>query len=180
MLKPAHDASITGLHERLAAFVLERFPFALTLVQDSLKATSTPNDAQALRTALRDELIRRLAPEELDIADPTARITAATRFAQARDELIGACDGFLQREAIAMSLTPEERREILAGMLLTRAVDNRLKQFFLGGDVRFGSVAFQGKGFRSLGQEAIYAAAIRLRRGAAYRDGERGWRGDVV
>ena len=30
-------------------------------------------------------------------------------------------------------------------------------------------MAFQGKGFRSLGQEAIYAAAIRLKRGAAYK-----------
>jgi 2-oxoisovalerate dehydrogenase E1 component len=64
-------------------------------------------------------------------------------------------------------------------MALTRATDNRLKAFFTGGEVRYGDAAFQGKGFRSLGQEAIYAAAIRLRRGDAYRrDGE--WRGDVV
>ena len=40
-------------------------------------------------------------------------------------------------------------------MCLTRAVDNRLKQFFAGGEVRWGMKAFQGKGFRSLGQEAI-------------------------
>ena len=38
---------------------------------------------------------------------------------------------------------------------------------------------FQGKGFRSLGQEAIYAAAIRLRRGDEFRDGD-AWRGDVI
>ena len=50
-------------------------------------------------------------------------------------------------------------------MVLTRAVDNRLKQLFMGGEVRWGERAFQGKGFRSLGQEAIYAGAIRLRRG---------------
>jgi hypothetical protein len=54
-------------------------------------------------------------------------------------------------------------------MLLTRATDNRLKTFFLGGEVRFGATALQGKGFRSLGQEAIYGAAMRLRRGPAYR-----------
>ena len=65
-------------------------------------------------------------------------------------------------------------------MVLTRAVDNRLKQFFIGSDVQFEGVPFQGKGFRSLGQEAIYAAAIRLRRGAAWRDRQRGWQGDVV
>ena len=60
-------------------------------------------------------------------------------------------------------------------MLLTRATDNRLKAFFTSGEIRYGHTPFQGKGFRSLGQEAIYAAAIRLRRGAAYRGaGRRG------
>src|SRR6185436_6177434 len=75
-------------------------------------------------------------------------------------------EGFLRREAIAASLTADEKRELLRGMLLTRATDNRLKQFFTGGDVRWGNASFQGKGFRSLGQEAIYAAVLRLRRGA--------------
>ena len=74
--------------------------------------------------------------------------------AVARDELVAACDGFLIREAIAASLTADERREILRGMILTRAVDNRLKQFFLSGEIKFDDVPFQGKGFRSLGQEA--------------------------
>jgi TPP-dependent pyruvate/acetoin dehydrogenase alpha subunit len=64
-------------------------------------------------------------------------------------------------------------------MILTRAVDNRLKQFFTSGEIRWGDMAFQGKGFRSLGQEAIYAAGIRLRRGPDYR--KHGvWTGDVV
>ena len=57
---------------------------------------------------------------------------------------------------------------MLRGMVLTRATDNRLKAFFTAGEVRYGSLAFQGKGFRSLGQEAIYGAAMRLRRGATY------------
>ena len=81
---------------------------------------------------------------------------------------------------IAASLTAAERLEILRGMILTRAVDNRLKQLFTSGEVRYRDTPFQGKGFRSLGQEAIYAAAIRLRRGAAWRDDGGGWRGDVV
>ena len=51
-------------------------------------------------------------------------------------------------------------------MMLTRATDNRLKAFFSSGEVRYGTHRFRAKGFRSLGQEAIYAAAIRLRRGA--------------
>ena len=65
-------------------------------------------------------------------------------------------------------------------MVLTRAVDNRLKQFFMGGEIRWGDRAFQGKGFRSLGQEAIYAAAIRLKRGPAHRRDDGTWEGDVV
>ena len=91
-----------------------------------------------------------------------------------------ACDGFLQREAIVASLTPEERREMLRGMILTRAVDNRLKAFFTGGQVRYEGSAFQGKGFRSLGQEAIYAAPLRLRRGSSFRTADGEWQGDVV
>ena len=69
-----------------------------------------------------------------------------------------ACDGFLRRASIEASLTADERREILRGMALTRATDNRLKTFFTSGEVRYGDAPFQGKGFRSLGQEAIYAA----------------------
>lgn len=50
-------------------------------------------------------------------------------------------------------------------------------------EARYGDTPFQGKGFRSLGQEAIHAAGIRLRRGSAFRAGDGGvehWVGDVV
>ena len=104
-----------------------------------------------------------------DLPDTTPGTSAQTRLEQASAELLDACDGFLRRSAIEASLTPDERREILRGMLLTRATDNRLKAFFTSGEIRYGHTPFQGKGFRSLGQEAIYAAAIRLRRGASYR-----------
>ena len=163
---------------RLLEFVVQRFPFARAAVGDALEACGASRipdrDASrieslrvALRVALRAELSRTLAASEAGEDE-------------ARAGLIEACDGFLAREAIAASLSPDERREILRGMVLTRAVDNRLKQFFLGSEVRYNGVAFQGKGFRSLGQEAIYAAAIRLRRGPAYRDAALGWQGDVV
>ena len=115
-----------------------------------------------------------------DIPETTPGVTAQARLKAASQELLEDVDGFFARAAIAASLTPEERREILRGMVLTRAVDNRLKQLFIGSEVQFEGVPFQGKGFRSLGQEAIYAAAIRLRRGEAWRDRQRGWRGDVV
>jgi 2-oxoisovalerate dehydrogenase E1 component len=168
--------------------VLERHPFALSIVDETWSDVSTIEKsdqvspehiaefAQQFRRALGQALS---APSVADIPDPTPGITAVARSKAAAKELIEDCDGFFSRAAIAASLTAAERREILRGMVLTRAVDNRLKQFFTGSDVQFEGVPFQGKGFRSLGQEAIYAAAIRLRRGEPWRD-RRGWRGDVV
>jgi pyruvate dehydrogenase E1 component beta subunit len=65
-------------------------------------------------------------------------------------------------------------------MVLTRAIDNRLKAFYTSGEVRYRGASVQGKGFRSLGQEAIYAAALRLRRGPSFHGADGSWRGDVV
>jgi 2-oxoisovalerate dehydrogenase E1 component len=177
-----------GVAARLAGFVLERFPFALPIVREVIDACGgvrlRERDApriESFRVAFRRELKR--ATDALEIGDagePTPGVTPGRRLEAARQELLSACDGFLAREAIAASLTRDERREILRGMVLTRAVDNRLKQFFTGSEVVYDGKPFQGKGFRSLGQEAIYAAAVRLRRGDGYRHAERGWQGDVV
>jgi len=196
---------VPRLDLRLRAFVLERHPFALSIVERvleewrresfvedtpelrrPLKGVSSTNDsrrhfaieqfAQEFRRAVSEALATLAAA---DIPETTPGVSADARLKAAGRELLEDCDGFFARAAIAVSLTDDERREILRGMVLTRAVDNRLKQFFGGSDVRFDGVPFQGKGFRSLGQEAIYAAAIRLRRGPAWRD-HRGWRGDVV
>ena len=180
-----------GVAVRLASFVLERFPFALTVVQEVLDASGAARvESRAERDASRIESFRVVFRKELrraldsgavgDLADPTPGVAPDRRIGAARKELIDACDGFLAREALAVSLTQDERREMLRGMVLTRATDNRLKQFFTSGEVKYGDTPFQGKGFRSLGQEAIYAAAIRLRRGPHYRDAARGWTGDVV
>jgi 2-oxoisovalerate dehydrogenase E1 component len=159
---------------RLCAFVLERHPYALPIVQRVLERAGA--DRTTFRAALFGEL---RSVDASQLPDPTPRVTARERIEQAHRDLADACDGFLAREEIANSLTSDERREILRGMILTRAVDNRLKQLFTSGEARYNGTPFQGKGFRSLGQEAIYAAAIRLRRGPEYRD-ENGWRGDVV
>jgi 2-oxoisovalerate dehydrogenase E1 component len=177
-LMPNHPAPVarTDVAARLCAFVLERFPYALPLVRLALQRTDVSDGER-----FQQELVRALRSLDVnDLPDPTPGITAEQRRHAARTELIAACDGFLVREAIAGSLTPDERREILRGMILTRAVDNRLKQFFSSGEVRYKDAPFQGKGFRSLGQEAIYAAVIRLRRGSEYRDEQRGWQGDVI
>ncbi|HEX8170703.1 MAG TPA: thiamine pyrophosphate-dependent enzyme [Thermoanaerobaculia bacterium] len=159
----------TTLLARFTAFIAERHPFAAKTairVVEQLVSERGADDAESLRAPLRDALDGALA-ESLaigELAEVTPRVSGDERLRIARDEVLEACDGFLRREAIAASLTRDEKREMLRGMLLTRATDNRLKQFFTGGDVRWGNASFQGKGFRSLGQEAIYAAAIRLRR----------------
>jgi 2-oxoisovalerate dehydrogenase E1 component len=161
---------------RLCAFVLERFPFALPLVQQTAERAGVAD-----RRAFREELLRVL--RDLDasaLPEPTPGATASLRLEDAQRALADACDGFLAREEIARSLTADERREMLRGMILTRAVDTRLKQFFTSGEIKYRGTPFQGKGFRSLGQEAIYASAIRLRRGPAYRDAKLGWRGDMI
>jgi 2-oxoisovalerate dehydrogenase E1 component len=176
---------VTELARRLETFVLERHPFAVAPVRvafDVCKGAVKLDEASldALRPKFEAELrarLRNLAPTEP--AETTPGIDAAKRYQQAIDELVEACDGFLRRAAIRASLTPDERREILRGMVLTRATDNRLKTLFTGGEVRYGDTTFQGKGFRSLGQEAIYAAGIRLRRGEAFLQ-ENEWTGDVI
>lgn len=181
---PSRLADLAG---RFGAFIAERFPFALHLALDAWDAVSAasagvwPDDVDAVKLAFRRELhAHARRAEALALADTTPGVAASERIRLALDELAEACDGFLEREALVRSLTAEERIEILRGMILTRATDNGLKSLFTGSEVRYGSSSFQGKGFRSLGQEAIYAAGIRLRRGPSYRGPDGSWRGDVV
>jgi len=168
--------------------VAEQDPHALPLALEAWAeaAVRTPDERDhvgidSLRAPLRESLRKRLVrPAAPGLAETTPGVEVGQRLARAAAELLEVCDGFLRREAIAASLTPAERRELLRGMVLTRAVDNRLKAFFTGSEVQYGGVGFQGKGFRSLGQEAIYAAPLRLRRGFAHRAPDGTWRGDVI
>jgi 2-oxoisovalerate dehydrogenase E1 component len=185
------SASLAG---RFAAFVAERFPFALEGARESLEeALARGPEAggddeaayEALRAPLRDALGRRFGPGRAfgpagELPETTPGVATGERLDRAAAELADACDGFLRREAIAASLSRDEQRELLRGMVLTRATDNRLKAFFTGGEVRYRGGAFQGKGFRSLGQEAVYAAPLRLRRGERWRAADGAWEGDVV
>ncbi|HXW54057.1 MAG TPA: thiamine pyrophosphate-dependent enzyme [Myxococcota bacterium] len=75
-----------------------------------------------------------------------------------------------ERAKLKASFSEQEKERLYKGMVLTRAVDNGLKQLFLSGEITYGSRSFQGKGFRSLGQEAIYGAPLRLRTGSGFID----------
>src|SRR6516165_3910016 len=196
MTQPAELEKLTGLARLFGAFIAERHPFAL---DDALRAyeaveraapgenegRGAPQDEaglEAFGAAVRQELSRRLQTRAIPpgLGETTPRVTAETRLGQAYRDLIDDIAGFFRRQAIKASLTREEQIEMLRGMILTRATDNRLKTFFTGGEIRYGSAAFQGKGFRSLGQEAIYGAGIRLRRGAGHRGADGTWQGDVI
>src|SRR5215213_432303 len=128
-------AAPAGVVARLTAFVVERHPLALPLVLrivDRLSAPSLPRDRESIQrfaSAFLTQLDKALSDLDADaIPDTTPGVSASTRLHQAHVELRDACEGFLAREAIAASLTDDERRELLRGMILTRAVDNRLKQ----------------------------------------------------
>jgi 2-oxoisovalerate dehydrogenase E1 component len=174
----------TTLLGRFAAFVAERHPFALrpaVAAMDMVLAARTTDESDSsaidgarepLRRILMQTLSDALSPDASaaqklrgEVPETTPRVSVAERLRQAVAAVVNDCDGFVRREAIIASLTVDEKLEMLRGMILTRAVDNRLKQFFSSGEVRWGNTTFQGKGFRSLGQEAIYAAPMRLRRG---------------
>ncbi len=174
------------MRTRFLAFVASRFPWAIRLAADAFDQAATRVGAADAPTAgfrrAFDAAAGPLAggpsidgPGDIPLG-PSIEIT----LQQAHSRFIEESLGFFEREAIVASLAADERIEILRGMVLTRAVDMRLKAFFTGSDVQYAGVPFQGKGFRSLGQEAIYAAAIRLHRGAAFRGADGSWQGDIV
>src|SRR5688572_15272004 len=117
-----HDATkLTGLASRFAAFIAERYPFALYHAIDAFESAGVTaikgRDAvklDAARPALRRALAKSLyehftAPD--GIAETTPGVAASKRLEQARAELVDACDGFLRRAAIEASLTKDEDRK---------------------------------------------------------------------
>src|SRR5688572_21232880 len=113
MPRPASASTSTSVSTRVASFVLERFPFALLLVQEALDVSGAARvrerDASAiesLRVTFRRELKRSLDALPIgDLPEPTPGVTAQRRIEAARRELLDACDGCLAREALAASLT---------------------------------------------------------------------------
>ncbi len=174
------------LRDRFLAFVTEQFPLASEAAVTAFdRVAKKPADSVRAIDALRAPIARALRsaiswPSGGDEIETTPAVSVRARRGASVDALVSAVDDFLVRESIAAGFTDEERLEMLRGMILTRAVDTRLKVFFSGSEVRYGSTPFQGKGFRSLGQEAIYAAAIRLRRGSRWRGEDGSWQGDVI
>src|SRR4051794_30744351 len=135
MAKPAEVEALRGTASRFGAFVAERHPFALEAALAAYDAASgggEPKDEaafEALRAALVRELTRRLQLLAIPagLAETTPRVAAEERLRRAHRDLVEDCDGFMRRLAIEASLTRDERVELLRGMVLARATDNRLK-----------------------------------------------------
>jgi pyruvate/2-oxoglutarate/acetoin dehydrogenase E1 component/TPP-dependent pyruvate/acetoin dehydrogenase alpha subunit len=177
-----------GLALRLECFVAERHPLALSLVRETLASLPSTAGLTAGATAIAIDMLREQVTAGIEArlrevllpceGEPSPGASPQQRVDAAHAEIVDDVNGFFEREAVAASFTGEEKSELLRGMVLTRATDNGLKTLFTSSESRYQGVPFQGKGFRSLGQEAIYGAALRLRRGAEHR-GE-AWTGDVV
>ena len=165
-------------------FVVEQHPFALAAAQKAWKRVAPSSQLNlgqvaGLGPALAHAIAEELPPPAAGLAEASPFVSVQTRHDWEVARLAEAIEGFFAREAELLSISPDEKRWMLRGIILTRALDNRLKQLFLSSEMRYGELGFQGKGFRSLGQEAIFAAALRLKRGARFHEGGT-WRGDVV
>jgi len=186
---PTPSSRVTAAEwgRRLLSFVLEAHPFVVDVVEEAYKKAAPKRSSKALEPvqlrAIGDKVGKQLqklkAPKAKGLT-PSPTTPAQQRWGQAQQQLVDDVEGFFQRAAIAASITDEERKWIAQGLLLTRATDNRMKQMFLSSELTYGGRGFQGKGFRSLGQEAVYAGALRLMRGPEFASDDDGWRGDVV
>jgi 2-oxoisovalerate dehydrogenase E1 component len=180
--KGVSQAADESPRARLLSFVLEQHPFALPAARsidpgDLSSADALRSAGDSFASKLASALRAQLGSLE-DLPETTPFVSGGDRFEQEITRLEAGVRGFFEREALKAEITDDDRRAFLEGIVLTRAVDNRMKQMFLSSELRYGALGFQGKGFRSLGQEAIFAACWRLKKGEAFA-GE-AWRGDVV
>ncbi|HEY4223965.1 MAG TPA: thiamine pyrophosphate-dependent enzyme, partial [Myxococcota bacterium] len=152
-----------GIGARFLAFVVEQHPFAVDAARRAVAKTGT-DDVAALKRVLAAHL-EEVPGGTADLPETTPFTSAIDRMQQETARLLASVDAFFARAAIERSFSDDEKRAMLRGIILTRAVDNRMKHLFLSSEMKYGELGFQGKGFRSLGQEAIFAAATRLKKG---------------
>ncbi len=106
-------------------------------------------------------------------------LTHEQAVAMSQQGLETAIRGFFERRRIRQGLADDERILMHRSMLLTRAVDDHLKEAFDRKQIRWREYPSPQKGFRSTGQEAIVGAALRLRRPPAFPAGG-DYQGDYI
>src|SRR5262249_61026535 len=88
------------LNLRLLSFVIERYPFALPIVERALESCPAPETAseaaiEEFRHSFRKALSNHSAAIDLGgVPDPTPGVAAKQRLSQAREERLDPCDGF--------------------------------------------------------------------------------------
>jgi len=113
------------------------------------------------------DLLKQVALSDKTEVYPT--LSASQVHAHLAAKIVADLEAAFERVRLRASLKSDEKLEMLRGMLSTRYLDARLKKFFMGSEIKLpGGAIFQGKGFRSMGQEAIYAAAIRMKRNGSH------------
>ncbi len=173
------------LGERFLSFIIESQPLAWAAAKQAWatvgQETKDADAISAMGSSVARTVVDLLPQPDRELPEAQPFVDVPSRYQQSSDALVDDIVGFFAREAIAASVTDDEKRWLLRMVTLTRAVDNKMKQLFLSSTMTYGDKGFQGKGFRSLGQEAIVGAALRLRRGEAFAGDDAGsWRGDVV
>jgi 2-oxoisovalerate dehydrogenase E1 component len=156
----------------LRDFLALEAPHLLELVDTEL---SEPELEQALLAAVRGPA-RRAGSDDGDLFPGTSR-REAIEWAEGALEI--AVEGFFERLRLRRAIDAEDRRLMLRTMLLTRELDRHLKSAFDDQPVRWRDYPSPQKGFRSLGQEAVVSAALRLRRPPEYPPG-RSYAGDYI
>ncbi|HEY4003504.1 MAG TPA: thiamine pyrophosphate-dependent enzyme [Candidatus Xenobia bacterium] len=93
-------------------------------------------------------------------------VTGADAVEWAKTQARWQIQGFFRRQALKGSMTDEERLGMYRTMVLSRCLDDRLKQLFMEKPLVWEGFPSPQKGFRALGQEAAVGLTLRLRRGA--------------
>ncbi len=154
-----------GLSQEFLKFLALECPLLLPAARQIIRRnrSSAAGIEQDLRLELdrtsflpRDEARERLYPG----------VTAAQASRWYRQYLDDAITGFFRRWQIRATFTDRERLQMYRWMVLTRALDTRLKELFDRKEVRWERYPSPMKGFRSFGQEAIAGLALRLNRDA--------------
>lgn len=157
------------MKSRFIAFVVEQHPFVVRFAREAIDkafATLTPKtNLQSFGQRLGQSIAKAIAFDGQANLEATPFVSAKERHQQEVQRLLDSVDGFFAREQFVASISNAEKIRMLRGMMLTRAADLTLKKLFLSSEIKYKEIPFQGKGFRSLGQEAIYGAALRLKKG---------------
>ena len=144
----------------LLEFLAMECPFLLPAARKDPSAKAVLKALDAALALPRGEASRGLYP------GTTAGDAADWTRTALRDQV----EGFYRRRELKASLAPAERLEMYRVMVLSRSLDELLKNLFQERSHAWEGMPSPQKGFRGLGQEAVVGLGVRLNRGREDRD----------